>query len=184
MLTSMKFFLSTVVQFLSCLGLLKEGKEIAIGANLKRWCLLWKRKEHQAVAGSTSSCEVPPSKLGLLPDLFLSSLLRKFCLCALTHREITLHLAWREEKQYQLLPLLHLSQRREEEEWKKERFVWKKKKKKIEKGNWGGNRVLERERTVAVSLTTSASFSQCVLCGMGKGTLSFFGLVSAGMEQA
>lgn len=111
MLTSMKSFLSAVVQLLSCLGFfLKEGKEIAIGENLKRWCLLWERKQHQAVAGWTSSCEVPPSKLGLLPDLFLSCLLRKFCLCALTHREITSYLAWIEEKQYQLLPLLSLSQ--------------------------------------------------------------------------
>lgn len=90
MLTSIKSFLCAVVQFLSRLGFfLKEGKEIAIGENLKIWCLLWKRKEHQAVAGSTSSCEVPLSKLGLLPDLFLSSLLRKFCLCALAHRETT-----------------------------------------------------------------------------------------------
>lgn len=52
MLTSIKSFLSAVVQFLSCFGLfLKEGKEIAIGENLKRWCLLWERKQHQAVGG-------------------------------------------------------------------------------------------------------------------------------------
>lgn len=141
MLTSIKSFLSAVVQFLSCLGFfLKEGKEIAIGENLKRWCLLWERKQHQAVAGSTFSCEVPPSKLGLLPDLFLSSLLRKFCLCALIHREITLYLAWIDEKEHQLLPLLSLSQTKGKgrvEEGK----ICLVEDKKPEKGTWGGNRV-------------------------------------------
>lgn len=93
-----KSFLSAVVQFLSCLGLfLKEGKKIAIGENLKRWCLLWERKQHQAVAHWTSSCEVPPSKLESVRDLFLSSLLRKFCLR--THTPIALDLAWVEKKQ-------------------------------------------------------------------------------------
>lgn len=39
MLPSIKSLLSTIVQFLSYLGLfLEERKEIAIGEDLKRWC--------------------------------------------------------------------------------------------------------------------------------------------------
>lgn len=51
-LISIKSFLTDVVQLSSFLGWFLRGREkIAIGKNLKRYFLLWEKKQHQAVAG-------------------------------------------------------------------------------------------------------------------------------------
>jgi len=124
--------------------------------------------------------ERPPVKFhhqsrGPLPDLFLSSLLRKFCLYTYPHTNC-FGFSLSEKKQKQLLPLLGLSQVRGGGGWKRERFVWKRIQSR--KGTWGESKALIVENCFCVTDHSSFILLVGALQGGRKQFVSFFCLVS------